>query len=186
MPIKYSPAVKKRAREIAPMCRSATNVLEALSREFSADQIPIDERTIRRWFKEQKVRYQKGIREHHSQMTDIARLLLDHDVGKVITMEGESDEANYVYGVVNDTDGYTEISNSQLVGRIEGNIDCVVMLYSHWHMWDCFAAHLEAEYPESKDFYGFLNTKTSTLINALKVMVERKTFKGTCPVCKEW
>ncbi|MFC1872487.1 hypothetical protein ACFLYV_02060 [Chloroflexota bacterium] len=186
MPIKYPTAVKKRAKELASMCRSASNVLEALSEEFPADHIPIDERTIRRWLREQKVQYQKSIGEHYSQLTEIARLILDNDVGKVITMEGGSEEANYVYGVINDSDGYSEISNSQLVGRIEGNIDCVCIQYSHWHMWDCFAVHLEEEYPESKDFYGFLNTKTSTFINALKVMIEKKTFEGNCPVCKDW
>ncbi|MFC1932437.1 hypothetical protein ACFLXU_02240 [Chloroflexota bacterium] len=119
-------------------------------------------------------------------MTDIAKLLLEDDVGKVLTVAREADTPERVYDVVSDSSDIIEFTHNQLVGKIEGNIDYVVGRYSIWHMMDCFAAHLEAEYPESEDFYTFLYTQTSTLINALRSMTERKTFKGTCRVCKDW
>jgi len=186
MPIKYPEVVKKRAKELAPMCRSASNIIDALLQEFDNDEVPMNERTIRRWLKEQNLRYLKNIEEHFAQLTDIANLLLDGDIGKVLTIAAEVDSPERIYQVVKEDSGLTERTHSQLVGTIEGNIDYVCQCYSTWHMWDCFAAHLEAEYPESKDFHKYLNTQTSTLMNALRTLAARKTFKGTCPVCEEW
>ena len=186
MPIKYPEVVKRRAKELAPMCRSASNIIDALLKEFANDEVPMNERTIRRWLKEQNLRYLKNIEEHFAQLTDIANLLLEDDVDKVLTIAAEADTSERRYQIVSEDSGFTELTHSQLVGRIEGNIDYVCQHYGTWHMWDCFAAHLEAEYPESKDFYKYLNTQTGTLINALRTMAERKTFKGTCPVCKDW
>lgn len=186
MPIKYPEVVKRRAKELAPICRSASNIIDALLKEFDNDEVPMNERTIRRWLKEQNLRYLKNIEEHFAQLTDIANLLLEDDVGKVLTVATEIDTPERIYQVVSENSGFAELTHSQLVGRIEGNIDYVCQHYSTWHMWDCFAVHLEDEYPESKDFYRYLNTQTSTLINALRKMAERKTFKGTCPVCEDY
>lgn len=187
MPIKYPEVVKGRAKELAPMCRSASNIIDALLKEFAFDEVPMSERTIRRWFKEQNLRYLKNIEEHFTQLTDIASLLLEDDVGKVLTIATEADTPERIYQIVSGDSGFTELTHSQLVGTIEGNIDYYVcQRYSTWHMWDCFAAHLAAEYPDSKDFNDFLNKQTSALINALRTMAARKTFKGTCPVCKDW
>lgn len=182
----YPKKVKQRAIELSAVCGSAANVLKALTKEFPPDQVPFDERTIRRWFQGRNIRYLKNIDEHFAQLTDIANLLLEDDVGKVLIVPGIVDDPEGTYTVVSDISGITELTYSQLIRRIEGNIDYVCQRYSTWHMWDCFAAHLTAEYPESEDFYEFLYTRTSELINALRTLAERKTFKGTCPVCEDW
>ena len=44
-------------------------------------------------------------------------------------------------------------------------------------------AHFEAEYG---DFYELLRQSPGKLVNAIRVLAQRKTFKGTCPVCEEW
>lgn len=186
MPIKYPEVVRRRAKELAPMCRSASNIISALLEEFASDEVPLNERTIRRWLREQNLRCLSSIEEHVAQLTDIANLLLEDDIGRVLTIASEADTPAQIYQIVSEESGFAELTHSQLVGRIEGNIDYVCQHYSTWHMWDCFASHLEAEYPESKDFHKYLNTQTSILINALRTMAERKTFKGTCPVCEDY
>jgi len=182
----HSEEVKRRAIELAPKCSSAADVLKALGKEFPADELPVDEQTIHLWVEEQNVRYIKNIQEHWNQLTDIANLLLEDDVGYVLTIIRKADNPERIYDVVTDSSDITELTHAQLTSRIEANIDYVCQHYSTWHMWDCFAVHLAAEYPESKDFYKFLYTQTSFLINALRTMAERKTFEGTCPVCKDW
>lgn len=180
----YSKQVKQRAIELSKICSSAANVLKALEKEFPTDQIPTDERTIRRWFQKENICYLTNVPEHFAQLADIVNLILANDVGKILIVTGEADTPERIYDIVSEDSGFTEITHRKLTGRIECNIDYVCQHYSTWHMWDCFAAHLEAEYPESRDFYKFISTHTSILINALRTMAERKAFKGTCPVCQ--
>ncbi len=186
MPNKYSAAVKRRAIQLARSCKSAANVIDALLKEFKHDEVPTNERTIRRWLKEKNIHYLRNINDHFAQLNKIANMLLDGGVDEVIVILSEADGPDRKYTLPITTCGILELNHNELVGQIEGNIDNVCRHYSTWHMWDCFAAHLEAEYPESKDFYNFLYTQTSTLINVLRTMAERKTFKGTCPICKYW
>lgn len=191
--MQYSEVYKQRAVQL--YAESTTEeVFRQLAKEFEKKPHP-NERTLRRWNKRRKAEKNKhelesaesqSLREHFTQLVDIANLLLEEGVGKVLTIAGESDTPERIYQVVSEDLGLTELTHNQLIGRIEGNIDYVCQHYSTWHMWDCFAAHMEAEYPESKDFYKYLNTQTSTLINVLRTMAERKTFKGTCPVCEDY
>ena len=48
--------------------------------------------------------------------------------------------------------------------------------------------HVEAENPDiaSTGLKDFLEDKHFALIETLKLLVRRKTFKATCPVCKDW
>lgn len=190
----YPDKARQRAIQLREEGYSAGAILKVLQQEFPVMDVPC-ERTIRRWYKEEES--QSGNKEtattivklkeeHFGQLTDIVNLLLEDDVGKVLTIPGEIDTPETTYTIVSDVSGLIEITHSELIGRIEGNIDCVCQRYSTWHMWDCFATHLKAEYPESEDFYEFLYTRTSELINALRTLAQRKTFKGTCDVCKEW
>jgi len=180
----HSEEIKKRAIELAPKCGSAAQVLEALGKEFPDDDLPVDEQTIHQWVEDQNVSYIKNIEEHWTQLKDMANLLLQNDVGRVLLTLRKSDNPERIYDVVSDDPDITELTHAQLTGRIEANIEYVCRHYSTWHMWECFAAHLEAEYPDSKDFNRYLYTQTSFLINALIMTAARKTFKSTCPVCK--
>ena len=191
--MQYSEVYKQRTVQLYTEF-TAEEVFRQLREDFPKKPHP-NERTLRRWNKRRKAEKDKheleyaesqSVREHFTQLVDIANLLLEEDVSKVLTIAGESDTPERIYQIVSEDSGFIELTHSQLVGIIEGNIDYVCQHYSTWHMWNCFAAHLEAEYPESKDFCKYLNTQTSTLINALRTMAERKTFKGTCPACEDY
>ncbi|MFC1860865.1 hypothetical protein ACFLYL_01110 [Chloroflexota bacterium] len=184
----YSKQVKQRAIELSKICSSAAQVLTALAREFDADQIPMDERTVRRWLKGQDVSYLKNMEEHDAMMTDIANILLEQDLSQVHTILNRPDMPNCTYLVVgHNLPPGTEITHRQLLGRIEGNLTHACHSYSTWHVLKCFFAHFESEWPESKeDLWGFMETNTSAYVDALRIMSERKTFKGTCPVFKDW
>lgn len=190
--MQYSEVYKQRAVQLYAEF-TAEEVFRQLAKEFAKKPHP-NERTLRRWNKRRRAEKDKygleyaesqSLREHFTQLTDIANTILGDDVGKVLIIADGADTPQRIYQVVSEESGFTEMTHIQLVGTIEGNIDYVCQHYSTWHMWDCFAAHLEAEYPESKDFYKYLNTHTSALIDALRTMAARKTLKGTCPVCKD-
>jgi len=53
---------------------------------------------------------------------------------------------------------------------------------------DCFLSHLKVEYPdlESKEYNEIATEDPVSLLNVLKILVQRGTFKGKCPVCEEW
>ncbi|MFC2070149.1 hypothetical protein ACFLTB_03115 [Chloroflexota bacterium] len=184
--VKYPETVKRRAGEIAPLCRSVTNVLDALSKEFPSAQVPIDKRTISRWLKERNAHYTTNIEVHFAQLTKIATLLLENDVGKVIIIPDGSYSSERIYPVPSSTCGIIDLTQSELIKQIERNIDYVCQRYSVWYMWDCFSAHFEAEHPESADFHSYMHTQTGEFINAIRAMSERATFQGFCPVCKGW
>ena len=190
--MQYSEVYKQRAVQLYAES-TAKGVFQQLIKDFPKKPHP-NERTLRRWSKQREAGKDKygleylesqSLKEHFTQLTNIANTILEDDVGRVLTIADEADTSERIYQIVSEDSGFTELTHDQLVGRIEGNIDYVCQHYSPWHMWDCFAAHLEAEYPESKDFHRFLYTQTSTLINALRTIAERKTFKGTCPVCED-
>jgi len=171
---------------------TAQEVFRILIKEYPDKSHPT-ERTLGRWKKIRKK--QRTICEaqaatmsefeHRVHMTKIAEMLLDNDIGRVVIVGG-GEQPESVYSIVSPESDYYEIKHNELVGRIEHNIDCVCREYNPWYMFNCFAEHLMAEFPPALDYYELLNKHPGKLINALRTMAERKTFKGTCPVCEDY
>ena len=182
---------KQRALELYKE-NTAQEVFRILIKEYPDTPHPT-ERSLGRWKKirkEQHTVYEAQATtisevEHRTRMTEIAEMLLDNDVGKVVVV-GDGEQPENTYSIVSSESGYEEIKHSKLVGRIEGNIDYVCQTYSPWDMFDCFVPHLMAEFPPGQDYYTLLNKYPGKLINTLRMLAQRKTFKGTCPVCKDW
>jgi len=81
---------------------------------------------------------------------------------------------------------FEDISRSHLVERIENNIEYICKTYSVYDFWDCFLPHLLDEVPGRQDFEQLYNYHTIEFINILRILAQRKTFKGTCPICEDW
>ena len=122
------------------------------------------------------------IEEHFAQLAEIAKLVLDRDVGKVVNAPPHGEEKTYT--IIGGTSGSFEITHNDLVAKIEGNIDIICTEYGPWHFWDKFMPHLVADCPECHDLHDYLNSNPLGLINALQILAERKRFRGTCPVCE--
>lgn len=181
---------KQRALELFEE-NTTQEVFRILIKEYPEKPHPTD-RTLGRWKKirkEQRTVCEAQTTtisevEHRIRMTEIAEMLLDNDVGKVIVI-GENEQLQDTYVIVSPESGYYEIEHSTLVGRIETNIDDVCKQFSSWDMFDCFLPHLMAEFPPEQDYYEILNKFPCKLINILRMLAQRETFKGTCPVCKD-
>jgi hypothetical protein len=205
---KKPPAIKQKAIELMIISNrpwtSAEEILkdlQAIFKEELAQGIFKDEdlpttRTLCRWRKAieadkanriSRQLDQKSAEEHRAYLLAIVDMLLDGDVKHVIVVnKGDSIEESF--GISSPESGYYEVPRNKIVGKIEANIDaiCEHEPFSSWDMFDCFVPHLMAEYPPEQDYYELLNKYPGKLINTLKILVQRKKFKGTCPVCKEW
>ena len=119
-------------------------------------------------------------KKHFSQLAKINKMLLGDDVDKVVIVgEGHPDD---VYGVVSREFGYYELTYRQLVGKITANIEKARKAFGA--EFDGFISHLMAEYPPGENYEELVKQKPGKLIKTLKEMAERKTFKGSCGVCR--
>jgi hypothetical protein len=186
----YPDAVTKRANELYEQGYSAGAIIKALQKEFPSIDVP-NERTVRRWRKAQKNDiddillnqpiYAKRVEEHFDHLAEIIRFLLAQDVDKISDTE-IADQ----YEIIEEDYTTKAFTHHQLIGTLEGNIDLACQKYSPWEVFLCLLPHISAEYSDFKDIYGYIKNKPLEYINILRTLAQRKTFRGTCPVCKEW
>jgi hypothetical protein len=120
-------------------------------------------------------------KQHFEHLAEIAELLLDGGLGKI----NDTQPADK-YEIVHEDYVIETLTRDQLIGTLEGNIDIACQRYGAWQVFGCLMTHLEAEYPIFQDVYGFINEHPLEYIEMLRTLAQRKTFKGTCPVCKDW
>lgn len=182
--------IKQRAIELSNEGRSAGNVLEVLKREFK-DEIPPDERTIRRWCKEEQPIIRPSAPEnwveHNAKLVAVADRLLANDLKRVAKWVNDKGDVEYHLFDESEEHLIQRLTDDDLAGQFEQNIHLAYKDYTDWFFKTCFLPHLYAEWPEElreKGLYIIAEEQPCQLIETLRLLVERKTFKGTCPVCK--
>jgi excisionase family DNA binding protein len=128
----------------------------------------------------------KRIEQHFDHLADIAKGLLSGNLDNVTaksTKTGDIFEYTFWEGTVGQG-----IARKQLSEMLERNIESFYEQPNDTYDLDYFLYHLVAEYPEvqSKGFNNFAKKNPYELVEMLRLLVRRKTFKGTCPVCKDW
>jgi len=204
----FTDAVKNRAIDLCNNGNSAAKALEALEKEFpSGTELP-DERTIRRWHKEKPLisikKEQERIRsyvpenwrEHFEKLAGVATLLLANDLDRVQESSRGTNASNEPtdhykekYIVFRSVDDFYRMTDDDLSYQLEQNLESVLDEYKQWFYAQCFLPHLESELPEKmqgKDYSKLINEQPFQLIEILRILSARKTFKGTCPVCRDW
>ncbi len=91
-------------------------------------------------------------------------------------------EDNYEWVVT--AGGPISISRDELIRDLKSSIEEARQKYRSLDEFDHFLMHLEAEEASYEDLNGYVETHPMELVNLLKILVSRKTFKGTCPVCE--
>ena len=195
----YPEQIKKRAIELGNEGRSAGKVLEALKREFEREPDLPDERTIRRWLKnkpaisvssEQKTlsSFIESWKEHNAKLAVVADRLLANDLKRVMKWVMPTGDIEYQLFDESETHLLEILTEDDLSGQFEQNINLAYQEYTEWFFKECFLPHLYAEWSEelkNKGFYIVAEEQPYLLIETLRLLAERKTFKGTCPVCKD-
>jgi hypothetical protein len=92
---------------------------------------------------------------------------------------------------VTDQEGlFYTLDKEDLSIRLDDNLQSTFDKYKDWFVKFCFVPHLEAELPgeiKAEGLWdGVIYEKPYELIHTLRILTARKTFKGTCAVCKDW
>ena len=121
--------------------------------------------------------------QHFDQLAGIASTLLGEDIYKK-----EPDPSWEEYGGSLPPPLSDWMTNEQLTGQLRDNWDGALVTYQY-NQWDfdCLVSHLKAEYPEivPLGLDEAIRDNPRELMQALRVVSRRKTFKGTCPVCPD-
>ncbi|MBI4283123.1 MAG: hypothetical protein HY663_01475 [Chloroflexi bacterium] len=131
-------------------------------------------------------------KQHFTRLADIADSLLSgrlKDIQEGVDPQ-DKDESRPMYAVFTEynVDMLEEYSLTELVDRLGSNLDSACYKFGKWDVMDCFQPHLKAESSEveSKGIKNTISENPLELIGTLRILSSRKTFKGTCPVCKGW
>lgn len=188
--------------------RSAGAVLRELKKQFPEEDLTaLNERTILRWVKtksellaEAPVHLEKEQRhipsifyeeweEHNRKLVGVANTLLGNDLKQV--MKWVSPTGDVEYHLFDESETYLQerLTVDDLSSKLEENLLAVYRDFTEWFYLSCFIPHLFAEWSEglrTKMSKALLYEEPYELIETLRLLAERKTFKGTCPVCKDW
>jgi hypothetical protein len=130
--------------------------------------------------------------EHFSRLTDIADSLLSgrlKDIQEILD-PGDKDASHPKYAVFTeyDVDVLEEYSLMELIDRLGHNLDGACYKFGKWDVMDFFMSHIKAENAEleSKGILAAIRDNPLGLIETLRILSSRGTFKGNCPVCENW
>ena len=202
----YPEHIIKRALQLK-VGSSAGAVLRALQKEFPEEVASLNERTILRWTKTKAsllaespkpnekeygttlTKYVDYLKEHHAKLAGVAARLLDNDLNRI--SKWVSPEGQFEYHLIdeNELQLLERLTEGDLSGKLEENLLVVYRDYTEWFYQECFIPHLFAEWSQdvqAKMTKALLYERPNQLIETLRILAERKTFKGTCPVCKDW
>ena len=199
----YPEHIKKRALELKKG-RSAGAVLRLLEKEFPEEVTSLNARTILRWVgnesealnetsvritSEQEMIYPERWKEHNAKLAGVADRLLANDLKRVMKWVEPAGDIEYLLWDESETHILERLTEDDLSGQFEQNIHLAYQEYTEWFFKECFLPHLYAEWSEelrNKGFYIVSYEQPYQLIETLRLLAERKTFKGTCPVCKDY
>ena len=134
--------------------------------------------------------------QHFIKLGSIAESLLANDLNSVVprgwtinrdTASGGQNKSLQVRYIITSEGVYSELTNEQLSALLQNNIN-ITMRKDEWFFRDCFIPHLKSELPEelkTELFFKVVEKQPYQLIDTLRVLAARKTFKGICPVCAD-
>ncbi|MDD5094337.1 MAG: hypothetical protein PHV74_08175 [Dehalococcoidia bacterium] len=127
----------------------------------------------------------QSMSSHFDHMSDIASAMLAGNLDKVVEGIGGA------YTISDKDETYRDIPQDELGLALESNLENIFQQCGPWDFWYCFYEHFLAEFselfaPNESDITILTDKRPYELIEALRVLARRKTFKGTCPVCKDW
>ncbi len=194
---KRTDRVKKAEREYMVKLRDKGKTIEEIANERGRNP-----RTVSKQLAKAKVLHQrdktdpliiKARERHFADLADAISYLLHNNVHRVWLREGTNQTNQPEYEIYEgfDSPGYP-IARKQLSSMLDTNIEMLRSQKGESILYEQLVPHLNAEIPEivtDIEPRGFLNTIRNNpyeLIDYLRILESRKTFKGTCPVCEDW
>jgi hypothetical protein len=189
----------QRARELSPG-RSAREILRVLNKEFPNDDLP-NERTIRRWCddpppnndEEEQDKTSSDVSEklieHNERLASVVDGLLSNELKRVMKWVSPTGQVEYRLCDESGANLVKRLTEDELINKFSENINLVYRHYEEWFFKTCFLPHLYAEWSDELKNTGFnivVEKQFYQLIETLRLLAERKTFNGICPMCKDW
>jgi len=128
-------------------------------------------------------------KDHFDHLADIAQGLLSGNLDNVTAKSTKAGDQFDIFEYTIWEGGARQgITRKQLSDMMDRNVELYYEQPNDTYDLDYFLHHLIAEYPEveSKGFNNFAKENPYELVDILRLLARRKTFKGTCPVCKDW
>ncbi len=205
----FRDAIVRRALELFRDGRSAEQVSRRLGRDFPDEEKIPNERTIRRWKKENRIvpvaqetavpsgqqnlqspLINSRLQDHFQQLTEMIRELLRNDLDCVeINPDRTCVDDEYNAWVRDGIRG--TLSTEDLALLFSDNINRFRDEHGEWEL-NWFCSHLEADIKaENRElgdrrFDEYCRDKPFEVIAILRILVARGTFRGTCDICEAW
>ena len=127
--------------------------------------------------------------QHFSHLADIARVFLDDGLDTVDCHTRATDSSTVTEYYIGDSrSSIVQVTKELLSYMLDANEEKVCLTHGERDIHVNFLPHLKAEYTDIED-RGFNRVTAESpyeLIEILRVLAERGTFQGTCPVCRDW
>ena len=189
---KRSDRVKKTERERMLRLRGMGKTIEEIALELGRDSRTVSKQLAKAESSRQQNKKMfdpiiiEAKKKHIADMLAIAEELLANGLDIVRKHPSSGDTDKYEYSTVIG-DSMEVLSHEQLGDRLRVNIG-LQWVHMNAEDIDCFLTHLKADYNdlESKDILTVVAHNPYELIETLRVLGRKRTFKGTCEVCKDW
>ena len=168
-------------------------MFQHLAKEFPDKPHP-NEKTLRRWRQELSVQILTeeklknpvllaGLKQHIGDLAKVAKLLLadDLDLLEIFDLSGER-----CYGWILGKGKYKTVDKEYVTDLLWDNIANATEYFRPSRMVEMFISHFQYETSSRTRMMNMLKDEPMELIQRLQILVQRKTFKGTCEICKDW
>lgn len=179
--------VRQRAMELRkdnPMSKT----IHILRTEFSADELPTEDRVIRRWFEKKPIKSQNSDKEfHNNELAKIAEQLIANGLDKVEASQDRKPPYD-IFKYIDWERGGIGITAEQFSSMIRENLATAELIYDDWGVYEMFLPHLTVEFPllAQNSLNHCIENYPLALIETLRLLAHKRTFNGTCPVCKDF
>jgi len=134
--------------------------------------------------------YQEKLKEHFNELAEVAGMLLANELETVRPNQWKDRQEfqDILYWIGYDVEGQEGIKNpNELCHQLDENI--ITTASTNYRLLvECLILHIDVELAEStsKGFHELRWHDPYVVIDILRVLSYRKTFKGTCQICEKW
>lgn len=118
-------------------------------------------------------------KQHNIELAEIASSFLEGNLAE-IPYDAADEDQEY------ELDIGKNLTRKELIERLSDNVFRACDKYERYRVMDWLAVHLESEYLSGNDLFAFIKARPVEFISIIRTLAARKTFKGTCEVCKDW
>ena len=159
---------------------NAKKIHSILKKEFPGEEA--SEKSVGRWLDKYK-KDKQFIIDKHNHYSDIAHYasLIVSEIGVVIKSPKLPDRTYMIVGTGEN------VTDAQL-GEIIDKTECAVSDKYNLYLRSDFESHLEHESPELKA-HGLWRALADNPVDTIRILTElstKKSFRGTCDICKDW